>query len=99
MEFLLIALMIAAFWLLLIRPNQQRQKAARELQESLAVGDRVMLSSGIYGTVIGLGDSSVNIEIAPGTAIEVARGAVATVIRDDADSARDNTGDEPTEES
>lgn len=67
---------VVVFWLLIIRPNQQRQKAAAELQSSLAVGDRVMLTSGIHAVVAELADEHVMVEVAPGTTLKVARGAV-----------------------
>lgn len=70
--------LVLVFWLLIVRPNQQRQKAARELQASLAPGDEVMLTSGIYATVVALGDDHVMVDVAPGTTLKVALGAVAT---------------------
>ena len=64
------------FWLLIVRPTSKRQKQLRQLQESLQPGSRVMLTSGIYGTVRSLTDERARIEIAPGTEIEVVRAAV-----------------------
>ena len=64
------------FWLLLIRPAQRRQRDLRRMQSSLAVGDDVMLSSGIYGVLRSLDDERVRVELAPGVVVEVARGAV-----------------------
>ena len=69
------------FWLLIIRPQSRRQKALRELQGNLAPGDQVMLSSGVYGVVDSLSDERAHLRIADGVTIEVARGAVANVIR------------------
>jgi preprotein translocase subunit YajC len=66
----------ALFWLLLIRPQQRRQRELRQMQSALAVGDRVMLTSGIYGVLRSLEDQSVRVELAPGVVVEVARGAV-----------------------
>ena len=64
------------FWLLLIRPQSRRQREVRQMQASLAVGDEVMLTAGIYGVLRSLEDERVRVEIAPGTEIEIARGAV-----------------------
>ena len=64
------------FWLLLVRPQARRQREVRQMQASLAVGDEVMLTAGIYGVLRSLEDERVRVEIAPGTEIEVARGAV-----------------------
>ena len=69
------------FWLLIIRPQSRRQRALRELQTALTPGDQVMLSSGVYGLVENLTDDRVHLRVADGVTIEVARGAVANVIR------------------
>lgn len=90
---LLIVLMVLAFWLLLIRPNQQRQKAARELQESLTIGDEVMLASGMFGTLEELTDDHAYIQLAPGTTVKVVRQAVAAVVRETTDAEVDDHGD------
>ena len=68
------------FWLLIIRPQSRRQKALSELQGRLAPGDQVMLSSGVFGVVDSVGDERLQLRIAEGVTIEVARGAVATVV-------------------
>jgi preprotein translocase subunit YajC len=70
-------LIIAVFWLLILRPQQRRQRELRDLQSSLTAGDDVMLTSGIFGTVTGITDDHVLVEIAPGVTIKVARGAIA----------------------
>ena len=67
------------FWLLVIRPASRRQKAVVALQDSLQVGQRVMLTSGVFGTIASLTDERVHLEVAPGLQLEVARAAVAKV--------------------
>lgn len=72
-------LLIFAFVLLFVLPMRQRKKMAGRmtaLQNSLQVGTQVMLSCGLYGTVSGLGEQTVDIEIAPGTVTTFARAAV-----------------------
>lgn len=68
------------FWLLLIRPTQRRQREQRLMQSSLAVGDEVMLTSGVYGVLRSLDDERLKVEVAPGVELAVARGAVGTVV-------------------
>jgi preprotein translocase subunit YajC len=67
------------FWLLLVRPASRRQKELSRMQASLKVGDEVMLTSGIFGTLRETDDDHVRVEIAEGVTIKVARGAVGTV--------------------
>lgn len=73
-------LILAVFWLLILRPQQRRQRELRALQSSLTAGNDVMLTSGIYGTVSGETDEHVLVDIAPGVTVRVARGAIAQVL-------------------
>jgi preprotein translocase subunit YajC len=68
------------FWLLIIRPASRRQKDQARLQASVGLGDRVMLTSGIYGTVTDLDDDRLQVEIASGVVVTVARGAIGSVV-------------------
>ena len=70
---------VLLFWLLVIRPQQKRQKATAQLQASLQPGQRVMLSSGVFGTVTSLQDDRLRIAVADGVELEVVRAAVASV--------------------
>ena len=49
------------------------------MQSSLSVGDEIVLTSGVFGTISQVEDDHVLVEIAPGVAIKVARGAVGTI--------------------
>jgi preprotein translocase subunit YajC len=69
-------LMVGAIYLLLWRPQQRRMAAARRLQAEIKEGDEVLTTSGIYGTIVRLGESDADLEIAPNTVIHVARGAI-----------------------
>jgi len=79
----LILLPAGAFYLLLWRPQKRRIAAVRSLQSALAEGDEVMTTSGIFGIVRRLGDDDVDLEIAPGTVIRIARGAIGEIAGDD----------------
>ena len=74
-----LVLMVGAFYLLLWRPQQRRMAMVRALQSQLQQGDDVLTTSGIYGRVVRLGDDDADLEIAPGTVIRVARGAIGQV--------------------
>jgi preprotein translocase subunit YajC len=70
---------LALFWFMVIRPQQRRQKEVVSLQNSIEVGQRVMMSSGIFGTVVSITDDRARLQVAPGTEIEIARAAIAKV--------------------
>ena len=78
--FLPLVAILALFWFMVIRPQQRRQREVTALQNSIEVGQRVMMSSGIYGTVIAVADDTARLQVAPGTEIEIARAAIAKVI-------------------
>lgn len=67
------------FWLMVVRPASRRQKELARVQSELQPGQRVMLSSGIYGTVSALADDRLHVEIAPGVVVEVVRAAIGSV--------------------
>ena len=77
LPFVLIALV---FWFLIVRPQRRRQQDLARTQSSIGPGTEVMLGSGFYGTVVSVGDDSLELELAPGTTVKVARQAVVKVL-------------------
>lgn len=73
----MLVLMFAIFYFLLIRPQQKKAKAHKDLLANLHKGDEVITSGGVYGKITGLTDQVVVIEVAPQVRIKVARGHVA----------------------
>ena len=67
------------FWLLFVRPAQRRQREMGSMQRALAVGDEVMLTSGIFGTVRALEDDKISLEVADGVTVQVTRAAIGQV--------------------
>ncbi len=105
MAFIIILVaMLAIMYLLLIRPQRAKQKAAQEMLNRLAPGDEVLTVGGIYGDVIEVEEDKVVLEIAEDVHIEVSRRAVAQIIQDeppaltDADGAEVEELDEAAEE-
>ena len=66
-------LLFAIFYLVLIRPQQAKIKAQKALVARAQAGDRVMLSSGIFGTITEVVDDAAYVELADGIEILVAR--------------------------
>jgi len=79
--FLPLILMFVVFYFLLIWPQQKKAKAHRQVLANLQKGDNVVTSSGIYGTITGLTDTVVTLEIAEKVRIKVARNSVAGVVK------------------
>ncbi len=80
-SFLPLILMFVVFYFLLIWPQQKKAKAHRQLLSNLKKGDEVVTSSGIYGTITGITDTVVTLEIAEKVRIKVSRSSVAGVVR------------------
>ena len=86
-ELLPFAAIAAAFWLLIIRPSSSRRKAQAALVASLAPGQRIMTTAGVFGTVVSIDAERVSVEIAPGVVIEMLAAAIAQVVPAPVDSA------------
>ncbi|SEP92911.1 preprotein translocase subunit YajC [Piscibacillus halophilus] len=76
-----IILFILLFWLILIRPQQKRQKQVREMQSNLQKGDRVITIGGLHGTVHALDEGTLVIEVQEGTKLTYDRSAVREVVQ------------------
>jgi preprotein translocase subunit YajC len=76
------AVLGVGLWLLLIRPQRARAKAAAQIQAQLAVGACVMTTAGIHGTVIDVDedDGTLLLEISPGVPVRFASAAVVRII-------------------
>jgi len=100
-----LSLLIFALPLLLLGwlffSQNKRMKQMRDFSSSLDVGDQVVTSSGIFGTVRHLDDTSAWLEIAEGTTVRFDRRAVAMKQADTSttDAATDaHAGDAPTDD-
>ncbi len=76
MSVVLILVLLAIFYFLLIRPQQKRMRQQMELIRNLKVGDEVMTSAGIFGTVHQLEEDTVLLEVAEDVVIRVAKNSV-----------------------
>ena len=92
---LLIVPMLAIGYFVLIRPQKRRMEAQRELLSRLDIGDEVVTSGGIFGTILEIDedDDVITVEIAPGTNIRMLRGGISRRIADD-DEVYDEDGDD-----
>jgi preprotein translocase subunit YajC len=77
MAFLPLILLFAVFYFLLIRPQQKKAKTHKQFMENLKKGDRVVTSGGMYGTITGVTDEAVTIEVAEKVRVKILKGAVA----------------------
>jgi len=72
-------LIFVIFYFLLIRPQQKKQKDQKALLDALKKGDKVVTTSGIWGTITNLGKDTVTLQIADNTRIKMQRENVVRV--------------------
>lgn len=68
-------LMVAIFYFLLIRPNQQRAKKEKAFEAGVKVGDKIITKAGIHGKIAELGETTIVIETMAGK-IKMERSAI-----------------------
>jgi preprotein translocase subunit YajC len=78
--FLPFFLIIIVFYLMLVRPNQKKQKQWQEMLAGLKSGDRITTTGGMRGTIISIKEDAVQLRVPPdGVKLEVVKSAIASV--------------------
>jgi preprotein translocase subunit YajC len=75
-----IALLALAFYFLILRPQRKRQQAVQKTMNALSPGNRVMLASGLFGTVVSVGPKQVVLETSPGSELTVLKQAISRIV-------------------
>ena len=83
MLFYLMIAMVVAFYFILIRPQQKKEKERRAMIDALGVGTEVVTGGGVLGRITELGDQFVTVEVSDGVNIKVQRHSIATVLPKD----------------
>lgn len=76
LQFIPFLLILGIFYFVILLPMKKRQKKVQEFLSALKVGDKVVTTGGIYGTITRTGDQSLQVQIASNVRIEVARTAI-----------------------
>lgn len=71
-----ILLMFVVFYFILIRPQQKQARKHQDFVRNLKAGDRVVTSGGLHGTVTGMTETTVTLEIADKVRVKVTRSAI-----------------------
>ncbi len=70
------ALVLGIFYFVILLPMKRRQKKVQEFLAALKVGDRVVTSGGIFGSVAKISEQSIQLQIAPNVRVDVSRAAI-----------------------
>lgn len=85
LQFLVFLVALLGLGYVVTRPARRQQRSMADLQSDIQIGDEVILSAGIFGTVRSVEDDRVGLEIAEGTVITVARQVVVRRVPDGVD--------------
>jgi preprotein translocase subunit YajC len=77
---IIMALVLGVMYVLMIRPQRQRQAQQQSMIGGADVGDDVLTTGGIYGTITEVEDDDVVVEIAPGITVHMTRRGIAAVL-------------------
>ena len=79
---IMFALIIGIFYFMILRPQQKRQKERQKMLEAVKKGDKVVTAGGLHGTVAGLDEKTVLLQVADNVKMKFDRSAVNTIIRE-----------------
>lgn len=97
-SFLILIVILAAFWALIVLPRRRRQQSHQAMQNSIETGDEIITAGGMHGHVRDLHGDTLKLEIADGVVVTIDRRAVAAVARDvDVEVEAEPEPDEPAE--
>ena len=74
--FLPLILVFAVFYFFMIRPQVRKQKEMTTYRSSLAKGDKVITTGGIYGKVTDVKDSTVTVDVGDGVLLKIDKSAI-----------------------
>ncbi|HTR98713.1 MAG TPA: preprotein translocase subunit YajC [Bacteroidota bacterium] len=83
---IMFALIIGIFYFMILRPQQKRQKDRQKLLDALKKGDKVITAGGMYGTIAGIDDKTVLIQVADNVKMKFERSSVTGVVGDGTES-------------
>ena len=88
---LFFALILVAFYFLIIRPQRTRARQAAQLQARLVPGVEIMTTAGLFGRVVEVHDDALVLEVSPGVLVRFAKAAVGRIVDAEDTSENDDT--------
>jgi len=75
-------LIIGIFYLMILRPQQKKQKDRQKLLDSVRKGDKVITAGGMHGSVAGLDEKTVLLQVGDNIKMKFERSAITSIIRE-----------------
>jgi len=79
---IMFALIIGVFYFLILRPQQKRQKERQKMLDAVKKGDKVVTAGGLHGTVAGIDEKTLLIQVADNVKMKFDRSAVTSIVRE-----------------
>ena len=76
MQMIMLVGIIAVFYFFMIRPQTKKAKEAKNFQNSLQSGDRIVTIAGIHGKIEKIEDNTIQLEVSPGSYLKIEKSAV-----------------------
>lgn len=73
-------LIFLIFYFMIVRPQQKRSKERQKMLDAIKKGDKIITAGGVHGTVIGVEDKTVLVQIADNVKVKVDRGSVSSIV-------------------
>lgn len=79
---IMFALIIGIFYFMILGPQRKRQKEREKMLGAVKKGDKVVTSAGLYGTVVGVDEKTLLIQVADNVKLKFERSAVASILKE-----------------
>jgi preprotein translocase subunit YajC len=79
---IMFGLIFVIFYFMIIRPQQRRQKERESMLGALKKGDRVITAGGVHGTIVGIDEKILLVQIADNVKVKVERGSITTILKE-----------------
>jgi preprotein translocase subunit YajC len=91
---IVIVVLLALFWIVLVRPQRRRTQEQTDLIESLEEGDEIVSAGGLYGVIREIEGETLHVEIADGLVVRMARNAVVGLVEEEEEEELEEDRDE-----
>jgi preprotein translocase subunit YajC len=79
---IMFTLIIVIFYFMILRPQQKRQKERQKMLEAVKKGDKVVTAGGLHGTVAGIDEKTILVQVADNVKLKFDRTAIGAVVRE-----------------
>jgi len=79
---IMFALIIGIFYFMILRPQQKRQKDRQKMLEAIKKGDKIVTSGGLHGTIAGIDEKTLLLQVADNVKMKFERSAVGAIVKE-----------------